>query len=124
MCDLLPGHTDDHVVGFIVQQQLSPVNLRGLFTYVVTDEGAVPAGKGLQVGEPLPQIIVLQLLLVDFDLVVLQLVLLISYALLQTGCLGEGIFGDRQGVLEVCLGSTSTNSGGVFRPILSRALAI
>ena len=108
MCDLLPGHTDDHVVGFIVQQQLRPVDLRGLFTYVVTDEGAVSAGEGLQVGEPLPQVIILQLLLVHFHLVVLQLVLLVGDALLQTGRLREGVFCDGQGVLEVGLGSTST----------------
>ena len=53
----------------------------------------------------------------------MQLVLLVVDAFLQTSRLREGVFSNGQGVLQVGLGSTSAESGGILRAIFSRSLS-
>ncbi len=49
MRDLLSADADYHVVCVVVEEELGPVDLRGLLRNIISDKPAILAGHGLQV---------------------------------------------------------------------------
>jgi hypothetical protein len=58
--NLLPADGDDHIIGLVVEQQLSPVDLLGLLRDIVPDERRVLPSQSFQVLQPCPQVVVLK----------------------------------------------------------------
>ena len=64
MGDLFPGNVDYHVLRIRIQQDSRPVHITRLRANISRDLLRVPTSQRLHIRQPLPQILILQLLLV------------------------------------------------------------